>query len=384
MIFHYPLMERVHVGADFAETVAAEADLLGARRLFLMVGGTIARETNWVAQLAERLDGRLVGSWNRMAAHTPRSDVIAATTAAREARPDLLVTLGGGSVTDAGKMVRLCLANDVTDAAQLDRFVAVVAGQKRAIAGVVAPTPPAICIPTTLSAGEYSAMAGCTDTARQEKQAFAHPRMMATAVVLDPAVTLPTPPWLFLSTGIRAVDHAVEDICSTNGNPFAEGASLQALRLLARGLRGVKADPAALPARLDCLTGSWMSMVGSQSGVEKGASHGIGHALGGTAGMPHGYTSCVMLPYVLRYNASVTAAQQALISQALGAPGVPAAELVAELVRDLGLPARLRDADVKQEQLDAIADAAMHDRWIPTNPRPLDRDGVRKLLDAAW
>jgi len=384
MIFHYPLMERVHVGAAFAEAAATEADWLGAQRIFLMVGGTISRETDWVTQLAERLGERLVGSWSRMSAHTPRTDVIAATAAARAARPDLLITLGGGSVTDAGKMVRLCLANDVTVPEQLDRFVTVIDGRARHVPEKLAPAPAAICIPTTLSAGEYTATAGCTDTTRHEKQPFSHPRMMATAVILDPAVTLPTPQWLFLSTGIRAVDHAVEDICSINGNPYSEGASLQALRLLARGLRGVKSDPGSLPARLDCLTGAWMSMVGSQSGVEKGASHGIGHALGGTAGMPHGYTSCVMLPHVLRYNASVTAAQQALISQALGAPGVPAAELVAELVRDLGLPARLRDADVRQDQLDEIADVAMHDRWIPTNPRPLDRDAVRKLLDAAW
>ncbi|HYI82592.1 MAG TPA: iron-containing alcohol dehydrogenase, partial [Acetobacteraceae bacterium] len=213
---------------------------------------------------------------------------------------------------------------------------------------------------------------------------FAHPRMMATAVVLDPAVTTRTPEWLFLSTGIRAVDHAVEDICSTNGNVFAEGASVQSLRLLARGLRGAKARPDDLEARLDCLLGAWMSMVGSQSGVEKGGSHGIGHALGGTAGVPHGYTSCTMLPPVLRYNLPVNADRQALVSEAMCAPGRPASELVAALVADLGLPGRLRDCGVKEEQLDAVAEAAMHDRWIPTNPRPLDLPAVRALLQEAF
>ena len=239
-------------------------------------------------------------------------------------------------------------------------------------------------MPTTLSAGDFSATAGCTDTARGMKQSFAHPRIMATAVVLDPAVTMRTPEWLFLSTGIRAVDHAVEDICSTNGNAFAEGASLQALRLLCRGLRGAKARPGDGAARLDCLLGAWMSMVGSQSGVEKGGSHGIGHALGGTAGVPHGYTSCTMLPPVLRYNLPVNAERQALVSEAMGAPGRPAAELVAGLVAELGLPGRLRDCGVKEEQLDAVAEAAMHDRWIPTNPRPLDLAAVRALLQEAY
>ncbi len=387
-IFTYPAMERVHIGTAFEEAVAVEAARAGAGRVFLMVGGSISRETDWPDRLARRLaeggQARLVGIWNRIAPHTPRADVIAATAAARAAGAELIVTLGGGSVTDAGKMVRLCLANEVTEEAQLEGLATVIEGRKRILPPMRAPSPPQVCVPTTLSAGDFSATAGCTDTARGLKQSYAHPRMMATAVVLDPAVTMRTPEWLFLSSGIRAVDHAVEDICSISGNAFSEGASMQALRLLSRGLRGAKARPEDPAPRLDCLTGAWMSMVGSQSGVEKGASHGIGHALGGAAGMPHGYTSCVMLPVVLRYNRPVNAAQQALVSEALGQPDAPAADLVAGLVAELGLPGRLRDCGVKREQLDMIAEAAMHDRWIPTNPRPLDLAGVRALLEEAW
>ena len=382
--FTYPVMERVHSGTAFTAAMAEEADRAGATRVFLLVGGTISRETDWVERLRDALGGRLAGSWNRMASHTPRGDVVAATAAARAANADLVVTLGGGSVTDAGKMVRLCLANDVTDPAQLEALATVIEGRTRRAPPMHAPTPPMVCVPTTLSAGDFSATAGCTDTARGLKQSYAHPRMMATAVVLDPAVTLPTPEWLFLSTGIRAVDHAVEDICSINGNAYAEGASMQALRLLRRGLAGAKARPDDTAARLDCLLGAWLSMAGSQGGVEKGASHGIGHALGGAAGMPHGHTSCVMLPHVLRYNLPANPARQALVSEAFGAPDTPAADLVAGLVASLGLPGRLRDCKVAHGQLDMIAEAAMHDRWIPTNPRPLDLAGVRRLLEAAW
>ena len=162
--------------------------------------------------------------------------------------------------------------------------------------------------------------------------------MMPKSVVLDPRATVHTPEWLFLSTGIRAVDHAVEDICSPQCQPISEGASYHALRLLGRGLLGVKADPLDLEARLDCQLGAWMSMIGSQTGVPKGASHGIGHVLGGTAHVPHGYTSCVMLPHVLRFNAPVNADRQALVSEALGRPGEPAAEVVAALIAGLGLP----------------------------------------------
>jgi maleylacetate reductase len=198
-------------------------------------------------------------------------------------------------------------------------------------------------------------------------------------------VTVHTPEWLFLSTGIRAVDHAVEDICSINPQPLSDGTSIHALRLLSRGLRAVKADPSDLQARLDCQLGCWMSIMGSQNGVQKGASHGIGHVLGGTAGVPHGYTSCVMLPPVLRFNASVNAERQAWVSEALGRPGKPAGDAVAELVADLGLPGTLRAVGVKQEQLDRIAEESMHDRWVHTNPRKIaGPPDVRVLLEAAW
>src|SRR5205085_7938189 len=212
-----------------------------------------------------------------------------------------------------------------------------------------------IAIPTTLSAGEFSAGAGCTDTQRHVKESFSHPLMMPRTVILDPDASVHTPEWLFLSTGIRAVDHAVEDICSVNGQPISEGAAYHALRLLGKGLPGVKSDPENRAARLDCQLGAWMSVVGSQTGVAKGASHGIGHVLGGTANVPHGYTSCVMLPQVLRFNMSVNAERQAMVSAALGVPDTPAADAVAALIAELGLPGRLRDVGVKPEQLDAIA-----------------------------
>jgi len=274
----------------------------------------------------------------------------------------------------------------VTDPARLDDYRARVSADGKSVRpDAKPPTVRTVTIPTTLSAGEYTASAGCTDTARNVKESFGHPLMMPKNVILDPRATLHTPEWLFLSTGIRAVDHAVEDICSPQCQPISEGASYQALKLLGRGLPGVKADPLDLEARLDCQLGAWMSMVGSQTGVPKGASHGIGHVLGGTAHVPHGYTSCVMLPHVLRFNHPVNAERQALVSAALGRPGDPAAEVVSGLIAALGLPQRLRDVDVKPEQLDRIAELSMHDRWIHTNPRKIDGPPVvRELLDAAW
>ena len=384
--FRYPPMDSVIYGKPFAETLAGEAQRLGANAVYLLAGRTLSRETDVLDQVRGALGNKLAGICTEMGAHTPRPDVVAAANAARAAGADLLATVGGGSVTDAAKMVGLCLGNDVTRPEQLDKLRVETRPDGSTHRPTVAPpSVRSIGVPVTLSAGEFTAFAGCTDTARQVKESFAHPLMVPRTVILDPAITLHTPQWLFLSTGIRAVDHAVEDICSVNSQPFSDGTSLHALRLLGRGLRATKADPASVEARLDCQIGAWLSIVGSQNNVQKGASHAIGHVLGGTAGVPHGYTSCVMLPHVLRFNADVNADRQQWVSEALGHPDEPAADVVAALIAELGLPARLRDVGVKEDMLDRIAEGSMHDRWIHTNPRKIEGPSVvRELLDAAW
>ena len=384
--YRFPAMEGVIFGRSFVKALAQEVDRLDARAVFVLASGTLARTTDTIDRLRQVLGNRIAGVCAKIGAHTPRNDVVAAANAAREVGADLLVTVGGGSVTDAAKMVGLCLGNGVTEPAQLDNLRARIAADGTTQRPPVEP-PGArmIAIPTTLSAGEFSAGAGCTDTARHIKESYSHPLMIPRTVILDPDASTHTPEWLFLSTGIRAVDHAVEDICSVNGQPISEGAAYHALLLLGKGLPAVKSDPADLDARLDCQIGAWMSMVGSQTGVNKGASHGIGHVLGGTAGVPHGYTSCVMLPHVLRFNHSVNSEKQVRVSAALGRPEESAADAVAGLIGGLGLPTRLRDVGIKQDQLDLIAENSMHDRWIHTNPRKIEGPAViRTLLDAAW
>jgi maleylacetate reductase len=379
-------MERVIYGVPLVEALTQEISRTGANAVFLLASGTLVRETDVIDQLRAALGNKLAGICAKIGAHTPRVDVVAAANAARAHGADALVTIGGGSVTDAAKMVGLCLGNGVTEPAQLNAYRAQIHPDGRIERPPIKPPAiRAISIPTTLSAGEFTASAGCTDTTRQIKESYSHPLMMPRSVILDPAITVHTPEWLFLSTGIRAVDHAVEDICSVNSQPLSDGCSIHALRLLGRGLRTVKAAPANLEARLDCQLGAWMSIMGSQNGVTKGASHGIGHVLGGTAGVPHGYTSCIMLPPVLRFNESMTAERQAWVSEALDRPGGKAADVVAELVAGLGLPGRLREVGVGREVLDRIAEEAMHDRWVHTNPRRISGPpDVRALLDAAW
>ncbi|HEX9184825.1 MAG TPA: iron-containing alcohol dehydrogenase, partial [Burkholderiales bacterium] len=177
---------------------------------------------------------------------------------------------------------------------------------------------------------------------------------------------------------------AVEALCSVDAHPYCDGLALHALRLFAEGLPRTQADPGDLAARLLCQQASWLA-ASTIARVNYGASHGIGHALGAAAGVPHGHTSCVMLPHVLRYNEPATREKQGLISQAIGRPGESAADAVAELIAALGQPATLRAAGVNREQLPAIAEASMRNLWVRSNPRPLrSSEDVMQLLEAAW
>jgi maleylacetate reductase len=203
-------MEAVVFGRAAAEAVAEEARRLDAEHVFLMVSGTLNRETHEVAKVRRALGNRFAGLFDRMQPHTPRRAVIEAAEAAREADADLIVTIGGGSVTDGAKAVQLCLANDIRTPEALDDYRPV-----KGPDGALRPppcTPPSvrqITVPTTLSAGEFSAIAGVTNEGRRVKELFRHPQIIPRAVVLDPTVTVHTPEWLWLSTGIRAVDHCV-------------------------------------------------------------------------------------------------------------------------------------------------------------------------------
>ena len=383
-VYRYPHMDQVVFGKPCAEALAEETARLGANRVFIVASGTLNRTTDVVRTIVGKLGNRHAGTWDRIAAHTPRTDCVGAANAAREAGADLIATVGGGSVTDAGKMIQLCLANDVTKPEQLDDYKRVTNADPPTRKPVKAPTVRQVAVPTTLSAGEFNAGAGCTDTATKKKESYFHPLHVPRVVILDAAATVHTPLWLFLSSGIRAVDHAAEDICSPRCNAYSEAADIHALKLLSRGLRGVKANESDMTARLDCLMGMWLSVVGSQAGVDKGASHAIGHILGGTAGVPHGYTSCIMLPYVMRWNRSVNAERQAVVSEALGRPGTDAGDALHELISGLGLPRTLKEVGVGLEQFDVLAENTMHDRWTYTNPRKINGPGdIKTILEMA-
>ena len=372
-------MEEVCFGKPAAQSVAELVKDKGAQRVFVMASGTLNRKTDEVEKVRRALGNKCVGTFDTMPAHSPRSAVIAAAAQAREARADLIVTVGGGSITDGAKAVQLCLANDITTVEAMDKIRGAVGGIE-----VKPPTVRQISVPTTLSAGEFSGIAGVTNEATRVKEMFRHPMVIPQAVILDPEVTRHTPMWLFLSTGIRAVDHCVEGVCSNESTEFTNASALHGLSLLARGLPRVKANPDDMEARLDCQLGSWLSMAPLVAGVPMGASHGIGYVLGAVFDIPHGHTSCIMLPSVMRWNKQANAERQALVAAAMGKPGQDAGDMLDEFIRGLGMPRSLSEVKVGREHFERIAKQAMGTPWVPRNPRPIPGPAeVHEILELA-
>ena len=374
-------MDEVVFGRPASEVIVEQMERLGAARAFLMVSGTLNRETSVISDIRRALGSRCVAIFDAMPAHTPRSAVIAAANQARAAEADLIVTVGGGSITDGAKAVQLCLANDVSDVQGIDRLRA---GAGGASPPLKAPVVRQISAPTTIAGGEFTSIAGVTNERTKVKEALRHPLLIPRATILDPALGAHTPEWLWLSTGIRAVDHCVEGICSREAHPYADAQALRGLSLLTQALPRVKANGGDLDARMDCQIGTWLSTGPLASGVPMGASHGIGYVLGAEFGVPHGHTSCVMLPFVMRWNKPVNAERQALVAAAMGHPGKDAGDVLDDFIRGLGMPRSLREVKVGPEHFDRIAKQAMATPWVPRNPRKIDGPAqVREILDMA-
>ncbi len=384
-VFNFLEQDRVHFGLPAADALHSEAELRGAQRIFVVTSRSLNRKTDAVTQAISRIAPRVVGLFDECIEHTPRETVIALAQAVREASADLIVSIGGGTVIDTVKVALVALAQDLTRVEQLDDWHMRVGADGSRV--VPQPGPPPcrqIAVPTTLSGAEFSDLGGCTDSRFGTKQGYTGAFIGAAAVILDPRITVHTPDRLWLSTGIRAVDHAVEALCSVNAQPLVDATSVRALALLGRSLTRYASDRADLDARLDGQLGSWLAATSIRR-TEYGASHGLGHALGADAGVPHGITSCVLLPTVMRYNAAACPAQMAEIAAALGQPEQPAADQVEALIASLGLPTRISQLGLDRSRLAVIAQKGMANPWVHTNPQPIrDVGQLEALLNQAW
>ncbi len=385
----YLAQDRVVWGRPAAEAVLEECGRRGARRVMIVSSKTLNRRTDAVERIRSALGDACVGTFDECVEHTPRESVIAAADAARAWSPDLVVTVGGGTVIDTVKVMQIAVAHDLTEPAQLSDYHLGLNPDGSRRTPEIRPAPfRQIVVSTTLGAAEFSDFGGATDRTRGVKDGYLGRTIGAATVILDPGITCHTPQWLWLSTGIRGVDHAVEGLCSAQPSPLIHATCLHALRLFARALPRSLSDPDDLQARLECQQAGWLAGLGILR-VPYGASHGIGHSLGAVTGMSHGYTSCVMLPHVMRFNLEATRDRQAEIAQVLDPEGRPvapetAAERIGALIESLGMPTRLSALDVGADQFAKVAEGAMGNLWVRSNPRPIDDPAqIESLLRAA-
>jgi alcohol dehydrogenase class IV len=384
-IFNFLAQDRVHFGLRAADGIASEVAERKAQRIFVVTSRSLNRRTSAVGDALAPVRERVVGIFDDCVEHTPRDTVIALTRRLRETGADLIVSIGGGTVIDTVKVALVCLAEDVDDVDAMSRWHMRVEPDGTRVTPQPRMAPcRQIAVPTTLSGAEFSDLGGCTDTRHGTKQGYTGRWIGAAAVILDPAITVHTPDRLWLSTGIRAVDHAVEALCSVNAQPLVDATSVRALSLLQRALTRYPEARDDLDARLDAQLGAWLAAFSIRR-TEYGASHGLGHALGADSGVPHGITSCVLLPTVMRWNAAHCAAPMAEVAAALGDPSRPAADQVEALIARLGLPTRIGQLGIDRARLAAIADKGMANPWVRSNPRPIsDAAQLREILEAAW
>ena len=386
-------IDRVHYGQGCLANLPGEVHLLGGSRVFIITGNSLKNQATILSRIQDLLGERWAGTFSETRQHVPRESVLAATRAAQKADADLLISFGGGTPNDTAKLVALCLAENITSTEQLDRYrIRFQYPDKLDVPPANNPCLPHISITTTLSAGEFTNFAGSTDRERKVKDLYTGENLWVAAAFLDPEVTTATPAWLWASTGIRAVDHAIESICSNSAMPFADALALEALSLLFQHLPIATGDRKDMTAAGYCQVAAWMSFHAGTN-VWVGLSHGIGHQLGARADVPHGVTSCIMLPRVMEYNRAVTAPQQRRIADAMGIgtegmsdeeASVAAVRTLEDLIDRLGIPRRLRDWGVSQEDFAPIVQDAMEDMVVAFNPRPIaNQEELVELLERA-
>ncbi|MHB9841574.1 iron-containing alcohol dehydrogenase [Paraburkholderia terrae] len=381
----FPMMDRVIFGRPAAATVAAEAERLGSKRVFLIVSRTLNTTTPEIGKIAAALGERYAGVFDGVAQHTTREGAMATTRAAREAGADLIVAVGGGSVVDIAKITTLCLEHNITEEDGLDGFAIEVDEKgRRKVGNFRGPSVRMIAVPSSLSGGEYNAACLVTDSRRKLKQTFFHGRMMPLAIILDPELLRHAPESLLLGSGTRAMDHAIEALCSPQGNPLVDATVLRGIELMREWLPRARSNRDDIEAATQCQVASWLCSFGLQARVPMGASHAIGHVLGGTCDVPHFLCTPVMMPGILAYNLPVTADAQKSLAAALGQPDASAADAFRAFCKSLGLPTSLREVDVGADQFELIARNTMTEFFIFSNPRAVHEPaGVLEILKLA-
>jgi maleylacetate reductase len=338
------LPSKVIFGAGTLARVAEEVHALGAEKSLILC----TPEQEGQAMEVSRLLGPLsAGVFAEAKMHVPIETARRARDHARSVGADCAVAIGGGSTVGLGKAIAL------------------------------ESSLPIIAIPTTYAGSEMTPIYGITEDGL--KRTGRDPRVLPKTVIYDPMLSMNLPLALSFVSGLNAIAHAAEGLYARDGNPVMSLMAEDGIRALAAGLRGIKNEPESLSARSDCLYGAWMC--GSVLGhVGMALHHKLCHTLGGSFNLPHAETHAIVLPHALAYNSAAAPEATLRISRALGRES--AALGVFELERELGIPSGLREIGMLESDLDKACDIALSNPYW--NPRPIEREPLRALLQDAW
>ena len=374
-VYTYSPMDRVIWDASSPDEIQNEIKRLNVKKVFIVSSSTLSKKTSEIDMIKQTLGKKFVGLFDNCIAHSPLENVIECAKEVQKSSPDIIITIGGGTPIDTVKVVQLCYSLGITSTDDLKK----ISNKHQKIKSKIRQ----IAVPTTLSGGEYSIIGGAMDTKIQLKERYTGDDLCPQVVILDPTITLHTPDWLWLSTAIRSVDHAVEGLCSNSTNPLMPPMALNSLQLFGNSLRNTHKNRDDIVSRSLSQKAVWM-IAKNLGNTPMGASHGIGYLLGSIGSVPHGYTSCVMLPAVLKWNERYNQDKQKLIANALGRPKLSASEAVGELISDLGLPTTLGEVGIEESQWEKIAEYGLKHPTVQSNPKPINKkDDIIQILKLA-
>ena len=383
-----PLHQDIICAESAIDALPATVDALGASRAMITCGPTILRACNVVPRVQEALGSRYVGTYSGVLPHSPVQTVEEGAAMAKETRPDVFISVGGGSTHDTTKAIATLLAEggDIRDYAVIfeppDKII-------------VPPTPspklPILSVPTTMGCAEFSrGGGGITDHEQGRKLSIAGDGVTHRTVIIDGQALATTPLRILVSTAIGQLRIAIETVYSTGRNPIGDGMALHAIRLLFENLP--KCHEGDIDTLLTTKTACAMASLASFGGL--GLNTATCHHVGGLYDVPHGEANAILLPHTMRYNLDACADRQRLIAEAIGVAnstmtdeeaGLAAADAVDGLCRDLELPRTLREVGVPEDGLEYIATATLQDRSLSTNPKPItDAGPIMEVLHAAY
>ncbi len=380
--FNITRLEKVISGPGSVNALGAEMDVRGVTRAVIVTGASLGG-SQLLERVKEALGTRCVGVSRHAAEHAPASTVRAIARLLTEAQADAIVSFGGGSAIDSAKVAAASLMNsrDMTlEGGPLDLKRAFA---PRREAGMVH-----IAIPTTLSAGAFTPGGGVTDEVTHIKRAVLDARLQPCVVIHDPELCTQTPDALWVSTGIRVLDHAIETLYSKRAHPLSSALACSAIRMVIEHLPASRStDRASYEHRTRCLDAAWLSLYGAfNTGL--GLSHALGHQIGPACGIAHGVTSCLCLVPAMRFIAAGTPEYFEEIAEALRVPwneprssALACADEIESFIAQFDVPTRLRQLGISSGRAVELADAVLAElNLFDAMRQPVSVQAIRGLL----